>query len=351
MSAVALAKIVELAGARLENGCADTVIDGAGSISDAIAGQITFLANRKYLSLLGKTQASAVLIRESDVPKDPPSGVALLLVADPYLAWANISPLFDPAPVPRPGVHSTAIIHPTARIGSNVSIGPGVIIEEQVDIGDGVVVLAGSYIGAGSQLAGKVRIGPNVTIYHGVIIGEHTMIHAGTVIGSDGFGFAPKPDGWQRIAQIGSVIIGSHVSIGANCAIDRGAMDDTRIGNGVIIDNLVHIAHNVVIGVGTAIAAKVGIAGSTTIGKRCVFGGMVGVSGHIVICDGVHVLGMTMVQKSITHPGVYGSALPYDERRVWARNVARFRRLDELFDRVGQLEKQLPPCETGNSDD
>lgn len=346
-----LARIAELAGARLENGCADTLIDGAGSIGDALAGQITFLANRKYLPLLDKTQASAVLIRESDVPQNPPSGVALLLVADPYLAWAKISPLFDPAPAPRPGIHPSAVLHPAARIGSDVSIGAEVIVEEQADIGNRVTVMAGSYVGAGSRLAHGVSIGPNVTIYHGVIIGERTMIHAGTVVGSDGFGFAPGPDGWTRIAQIGSVIIGSDVSIGANCTIDRGAMGDTRIGDGVIIDNLVHIAHNVVIGDYTAIAAKVGIAGSTIVGKRCVFGGMVGVSGHIAICDGAHVLGMTMVQKSITQPGVYGSALPYEERRVWARNVARFRHIDELFDRVGQLEKRLPPCETGTSDD
>lgn len=311
-------------------------VTGLGSLRQAGPGQLTFLADGKLRTLLADSQAAAVICREGDLDDLP---LPALVVDDPYLAYASLSHEFDPAEVPVPGISQHARLADNVRLGERVSIGANVVIEADVSLADDVVVMPGCYIGAGSRLGRAVRVWPNVTIYHGVEIAERTTIHAGTVIGSDGFGFAPSQQGWQKIAQVGGVRIGADVSIGANCSIDRGAIDDTLIGNGVIIDNQVHIAHNVVIGEHTAIAAQVGIAGSARIGSHCLFAGQVGVNGHIEICDHVQLLGKAMVTKSITRPGAYASGLPADQQRLWQRRVARFRRIDDLFERVRKLEQ------------
>lgn len=333
-----LAEVAAATGARLE-GDGERVVTGLGTIQSATGEQLTFLANPRYRSYLENTRAAAVLCTAEEARHCP---VAALVVDDPYLAFARISHRFDPAPARPPGIHPAAVVADGARVHESAHVGPNAVIEAGAEVGPGAVVVANSYVGAGAHLGAQVCLWPNVTIYHGVSLGDRTIIHAGSVIGSDGFGFAPDGGRWQKVAQVGGVRIGADVEIGAGVTIDRGAVEDTVLGNGVIIDNQVHIAHNVVIGDHTALAGKVGISGSARIGSHCMLAGMVGVAGHLEICDGVQVLGMSLVSRSINKPGIYASALPVDEDRNWRRNVARFRHLDELYRRVVRLEKRMP---------
>ena len=333
---LSLGEIAEYLGAQL-HGDAGVQVDSLGTLQSAQPGQLSFLANPRYRSWLEQTRASAVLCRPDQQPFCP---VAALVVDDPYLAFARISHRFDSRPRHAAGVHPSALVANTAQLGDSVSLGPNVVVEEGAVLGDGCVVMANSVIGAGSKLGARVTVWPNVTICHGVVIGDRTNIHPGAVIGSDGFGFAPSPDGWHKVAQVGGVRIGNDVDIGAGTTVDRGAIDDTFIGDGVIIDNQVQVAHNVRIGAHTAIAGKAGIAGSVTIGERCLIAGAVGISGHLEITDDVQVMAMTLVTKSITEPGVYASGQPADRQDRWRRNTVRSRQLDDLFSRVSVLEKQ-----------
>jgi UDP-3-O-[3-hydroxymyristoyl] glucosamine N-acyltransferase len=330
-----LAQLAEELGAELR-GDGATEISGLGTLRGATAQQLTFLANPRYRAYLEQTAAAAVLCT-ADQAEDCP--VATLVVADPYQAFARISHHFDTTPVPLREVHPRAVIAADAVIEDNVSIGPNAVIGAGVRLKAGAVVMANAVIGDGSEVGEQARIYPNVTIYHGVIIGPRTIIHAGSVIGSDGFGFAFNEGRWNKVAQVGGVRIGADVDIGANVTIDRGAIEDTVIGNGVILDDQVHLAHNVVVGDHTAMAGKVGVSGSTRIGSYCMIGGAVGIAGHLEIGDRVVVLGMTLVSRSLTEPGTYGSALPADRQDRWRRNTARFRHLDELYRRVRKLEQ------------
>lgn len=332
---VTLETLARELGAEL-HGAGDLPISGLGTIGTANESQITFLANPRYRSYLENTRAAAVLLQEDQLEHCP---VAALVVKDPYLAFARASHFFDTTPRPAAGIHSSASVDSSARVEDGASIGPNVVLEAGVVIGRGSVIGANSVVGAGSCLGEDCRLWPNVTIYHGVIIGARTTIHANSVVGSDGFGFAPGPEGWTKIAQVGGVRIGSDVEIGAGTTIDRGAIEDTVIGNGAILDNQIQVAHNVVIGEHTALAGKVGISGSTRIGAYCMIGGAVGISGHLEICDRVQILGMSLVSRSIREPGTYGSALPVDRQDRYRRNVARFRHLDELHRRVRRLER------------
>ena len=331
-----LGEIADFLGAEL-HGDRSVQIDSLGTLQSARAGQLSFLANPKYRSWLQQTGASAVLCRADEQPHCP---VAALVVDDPYLAFARISHRFDRRPSRPPGIHGSALVAEGAVLGKDVSIGPNVVIEQDVVLGDGCVVMANSVIGQGSQLGAQVTVWPNVTICHGVVIGDRTNIHPGAVIGSDGFGFAPSAQGWQKVAQVGTVRIGNDVDIGSATTVDRGAIDDTVIGNGVIIDNQVQVAHNVRIGDHTAIAGKAGIAGSAVIGKRCLIAGAAGINGHIEIADDVQVMAMTLVSRSITEPGAYASGQPADQQDRWRKNTVRLRQLDDLFKRVKTLEKQ-----------
>ncbi|MEE4249955.1 MAG: UDP-3-O-(3-hydroxymyristoyl)glucosamine N-acyltransferase [Alcanivoracaceae bacterium] len=332
-----LGEVAGLIDAKL-NGDPSVVISGLGTLAGASDGQVSFLTNSKYRALLKETRAAAVICREVDIDSCP---VATLIVKDPHLAFAVLSQRFDIAPPGVAGVHPTAVVDSTARIDPSASIGPHVIVEAGAELGVGVVVMAGCVIGAGARLGEQVRLWPNVTIYHGVEIGPRTTIHAGTVIGCDGFGFAFNGSGWTKICQIGTVRVGSDCEIGAGTTIDRGAIDDTIIGNHVIIDNQVHIAHNVTVGDGTAIAAQVGIAGSTRIGRFCAFGGQVGIAGHIEITDQVQVLGKTMVSGSLRRAGVYASGVPETDHATWRRNAVRFRHLDQMAKRLTAVERRL----------
>ncbi|MDX9873544.1 MAG: UDP-3-O-(3-hydroxymyristoyl)glucosamine N-acyltransferase [Spongiibacteraceae bacterium] len=313
-------------------------ITGLATLSQARSDQLTFLANPKYRQYLADTQAGAVILAPELVDECP---VAALITSNPYLAYARVSHLFDGAPRVAPGIASSAVVAPDARLGADVAIGPGTVIGAGVELGAGTTVGANCVVGDGARIGAHCRLHPSVTIAHGVCIGDRTVIHSGAVIGADGFGFAPGPAGWEKIAQIGSVRIGSNVEIGANTTIDRGALGDTVIGDGVIIDNLVMIAHNCEIGDGTAIAGCVGIAGSVKVGKRCTLAGGVGLNGHITLTDGVHVTGMSLVTRSIDKPGSYSSGTGTMDTSAWRKSAVRFSQLDELARRVAELERQL----------
>ncbi len=283
-------------------------------------------------------QAAAVLLTAADA-----EGFAgnALIVANPYLAYASLSHLFDRKPKAAPGVHPTALVAEDAQVDPSAAIGPYAVIEAGAKIAAGVTVGAHCVIGARCEIGEGGWLAPRVTLYHDVRIGKRVVIQSGAVIGGEGFGFANEKGVWQKIAQIGGVSIGDDVEIGANTTLDRGALSDTRIGNGVKLDNQIMIAHNVQVGDNTAMAACVGISGSTSIGKNCMIAGGVGMVGHIDVCDGVFVTGMTMVTRSITEPGAYSSGTAMQPAAEWKKSVARIRQLDDMARRVKQLEKQL----------
>ncbi|MDX2164010.1 MAG: UDP-3-O-(3-hydroxymyristoyl)glucosamine N-acyltransferase [Gammaproteobacteria bacterium] len=296
----------------------NTKISGVGTLQQAGTHHITFLDNPRYRKYLANTKAGAVVLSEDNkaFAKTP-----VLISKNPYLDFARILQLFDQRPLPDVGIHPTAVVGKNCKIDSTARIGAHCII------GDSCV------IGAESCLW------PRVTLYDGTQIGDRVIIHSGAVLGSDGFGNAHDGTKWIKVPQLGRVIIKNNVEIGANTTIDRGALEDTILEEGVRVDNQVQIAHNVRIGAHTAIAGCVGIAGSTTIGKHCLIGGGTGITGHIDICDGVMLAGMTGVTKSITEPGVYSSVISAQKNLAWRKTVVRLRHLDKLFERVERLEK------------
>ena len=304
-------------------------VSGVGSLATASNTQLSFLANPQYISSLEDSQAAIVLVTEH-YAKTIQAPTIALSVANPYLAYASSTQLFTPQA--RTGrIHPTAVVADSAVIGDNVSIGAFCVIGERVQIGQGSCLESHVTIEADTILGEFCVIKSQVVIAHDCIIGNQVRIHSGASIGSEGFGFAPTTDpsqmGWERIAQLGRVIIGDQVRIGSHTCIDRGAIDDTVIGNHVIIDNLVQIAHNVRIGDGSAIAAQTAIAGSTTLGKRCIVGGAVGITGHITITDDVTLSGMTMVTKSISTSGAYSSGTAAMPTAKWRRAAVRFRQM------------------------
>lgn len=319
------------------NGDGNTVIQAVQTLQHAQAGEISFLANPSYRSQLATTQASAVIVAEKLAAEAP---CATLVVANPYYAFALVTQLFDNRPQPSQRIHPSAVVAATAQLGEGVSVGVNAVIGEHCVIGRNCEIGAGTVIGDHSLLGDNCLLHANVTLYHNVVLGQRVTIHSGTVIGADGFGFAPNAGKWEKIAQLGGVEIGNDVEIGANTCIDRGALDNTLIGNNVILDNQIQIAHNVSIGDGTAIAACTGISGSTKIGKNCTIAGGVGINGHIEIADGVHLAGMAMISGSITQSGAYASGTSYMPYHEWRKNAVRFRQLDSLAKRIKQLEKQ-----------
>lgn len=313
-------------------------IKSLASLELAQKDQISFLSNAKYAGYLKDSKAGAVLLKPEQAEGFQGNS---LLVKNPYIGFARLSRLFDD---PRPAAgfrHPSAVIAADARIHPSVHIGPCAVIES------GCVVEANVVIGAHSVLAQDCMIGentqlhPRVTLYRRVHIGKDCIIHSGAVLGCDGYGFAPTGGDWEKIAQLGQLIIKDQVEIGANTTIDRGALGDTIIGRDVKIDNLVHIAHNVRVGEHTAITACVGIAGSTEIGANCMFGGNSGIAGHIQICDGVQVTGMGMVTGSINEPGVYSSGTGLLPGNQWRKSAVRFRQLEEMNQKIRKLEQQI----------
>lgn len=317
-------------------GDAAIIIDGVDTLKDATAGKVSFLANPSYRNQLAETRASAVIVAGDMLPEVP---CAALVVKNPYLSFALVTQLFDNRPKSGAGIHPSAVIAASARVAADVSIGPNVVIGEHCDIGAGCEIGANTVISDHCVLGSGCILRANVTLYHDVVLGERVRIHSGAVIGADGFGFAPDKGRWQKIAQLGGVRIGNDVEVGANTCIDRGALGDTVIGDHVILDNLIQIAHNVQIGSGTAMAANSGIAGSTTVGKNCTIAGGAGLAGHLEIADGVHVAAMALISKSITEAGAYSSVTPQMPMQEWRRNAVRFRQLDDMARRLQKLEK------------
>lgn len=326
------------AGGLTLRGDPDRVISGVATLHQAQAGQLSFLANTKYRGALAHTQAAAVVLPASLAGAAP---CDVLLSDNPYLAFARLARLLHPSPRPRGGIHPDASVDRRARLGPQVRIEAGAVIEARTQLARGVVVGAGSYVGPGARLGPGTVLAPRVTVHSGTRIGRGCRIHSGAVIGSDGFGMAADGEGrWEKVPQLAGVCIGDDVEIGANTTIDRGALEDTVIEDGVKLDNLIQVAHGVRIGAHTVIAGCVGISGSTRIGRHCQIAGGVGFVGHLVICDHVTVTGMSMVTRSIGQPGVY-SGVPAREHSVWRRNIVHFQRLDGWFRRLRRLERKI----------
>ena len=311
-------------------------IDNVATLKAANVRQISFLANSKYTKYLASTNAGAVLVTQKMA--DSVAGNAII-VDDSYIAYAMVAALLNPELERQAKTALTAVISPTAQIPSDACIDDNVVIGEYVSLGENAVIGAGTVIQRGAIIGSNARINPNVTICQNVKIGDNVIIHPGVVIGADGFGIANDHGKWLKIPQLGTVEIGHDVEIGANTTIDRGALENTVVGNGVKIDNQVQIGHNDIIGDNTAIAGCVGIAGSTEIGQNCIIGGGVGISGHIKIADGVMMTGMTMVTKSISEPGSYSSGIPAETTSQWHKNVVRYRQLGKLNERLKKLER------------
>jgi len=304
----------------------DLRVSRVATLSHAGRGALSFLANPRYRRQMHSTRATAVLVAAEHVVDCP---VAALIDPNPYLAYARIAELLHPQAPPAAGVHPSAVLAPGARIAASATVGPLVVIEEEAEIGERVFVGPGSVVQRGARIGADSRLISRVNVCAGVRIGQRCVLHPGVVVGSDGFGFAPDAGTWVKVPQVGSVQVGDDVEIGANTTIDRGAIDDTVVEDGVKLDNQIQVGHNVIIGAHTAIAGCVGISGSSTIGRRCMIGGAVGIAGHLTIADDVVVTGCSLVTASIREAGSYSSGMPAVETRKWRRMVARFRRLDQ----------------------
>ncbi|WP_237058828.1 UDP-3-O-(3-hydroxymyristoyl)glucosamine N-acyltransferase [Microbulbifer sediminum] len=316
----------------------ETVPGGLSTLQDAAPTDVSFLASAAYRRFLRDTRACAVILTAEHADECP---VSSLVVPAPYHAFAQATAVYDTAPRPDPGVHPSAAVHGDADVDPSASIGPGAVVGAFARIGQGAVVGPNSTVGEGSVIGDRTRLGAGVVIYHGCNIGRGCIIHSGAVIGADGFGFAPHEKRWTKIHQLGGVEIGDDVEVGACTCIDRGALGDTVIGQGVKIDNQVQIAHNVQIGDYSAIAACSAVAGSAVIGKHCTIAGGAGVVGHITVADGTHVTAMTLITKSIDSAGSYSSGTPFSDSRSWRRNAVRYAQLDQMSRRLRELEKQV----------
>lgn len=344
---ITLVEAASLIEARLsEESNSSVVINGLNTLEKANHQQVSFLANPRFAKYLHETKAAAVIIDPKTATHCP---VPALIMDNPYLGYAKLSQYFA-RKAAQPHIHQSAVIADDAVIADSVTIGPNVVIGSETVIAESVEIKANSVIGQHCAIGNGSVIEANVSIYDGVKIGERALIHSAAVIGSDGFGFAPDESGtWNKIAQLGSVIIGDDVEVGAGTTIDRGALEDTIIGNGVKLDNQIQIAHNVTVGDHSAFAGCVGVAGSSRIGQRCTLAGGVVVAGHLDMADDVHITAMGLVTKSIDTPGVYSSGTGMQENKLWKRNVVRFRQLDQLASRLSIIEKKV--AKQANKDD
>jgi UDP-3-O-[3-hydroxymyristoyl] glucosamine N-acyltransferase len=337
MPKITLAELAAITGGELY-GDGETVITAVAAMDKAGEGDITFLSNSKYRKHLSECAASAVMVKDTERELCTTN---VLVVNDPYLAYARVAQALDTTPKPAELVHSSAVIADNVILGENVSIGANAVIESGVTLGDNVSIGAGCFIGKNATIGADTRLWANVSIYHEVQLGESCLIQANTVIGSDGFGYANDKGEWVKIPQVGTVRIGNRVEIGAGTTIDRGALDDTVIEDNVIIDNQMQIAHNVHIGYGTAMAGGTIVAGSTKIGKYCIIGGGTVINGHIEIADGVTITGMGMVMRGIDEKGMYSSGIPLQPNKEWRKTAARVHRIDDMNKRLKAIEKKL----------
>ena len=314
----------------------DITIDNVAGLHNAGGASLSFLSNPKFRKQLAATSAAAVVLRAEDAADSP---TASLISDNPYADYAKMAAVIHPPPRYAPGIAASAVIAATAEISPSAHVAANVSIGDRSTIGDNVYVGPGSVIGPDCKVADDCRLVASVTLVRDVTLGMRGILHPGAVIGSDGFGNAMTPEGWVKVPQLGGVRIGNDVEIGANTTVDCGAIEDTVIEDGVRIDNLCHIGHNVHIGAHTAVAGMSGISGSAVIGKRCMLAGQSGIVGHIRICDDVVVGGKAVISKDITEPGVYSGTFTAEPVGEWNRKVARFRRLGQLIERVNKLEK------------
>lgn len=337
MASIRLADLAQQLNAEL-HGDGDFVITGIASMHSAQVHDVTFLSNSRYRNQLSSCHAGAVVLTAKDLPLCPKSA---LVVADPYMAYAKIAQFLDTTPTPAKDIAISAVIDPSVKLGCNVSIGANAVIESGVELADGVTIGAGCFIGKQVKIGAGTCLWANVTVYHQVEIGARCLIHSGSVIGADGFGYANECGQWMKIPQLGRVRIGDRVEIGACTTIDRGALDDTIIGNGVIIDNQCQIAHNVEIGDNSAIAGGAILAGSLKVGRYCQIGGASVIVGHIEICDKAVITGMTTVMRAITEPGIYSSGIPAQDNKIWRKTAALVMSIDKINKRLKAVEKKV----------
>jgi UDP-3-O-[3-hydroxymyristoyl] glucosamine N-acyltransferase len=345
LSAHSLHEIVDEFGGELI-GDGSISIDQVASLAKAQSNHISFVAEVKFLPQLNGTTAGAVIVHPS--LRDATS-LPRIISNNPYAYFARVSAWFNPPEVCAPGVHHSAVVDATANVARSASIGPLAVVGRNVFVGEGTIVGPSCVLGANVSLGEGSRLYPNVVIYHNCQIGNRVILHSGVVIGSDGFGLAQENGKWLKIPQIGRVVIGDDVEIGANTTVDRGAIDDTIIEEGVKLDNHIQIAHNVQIGAHTAIAGCVGIAGSTKIGRYCMIGGQAGIAGHIEIADRVVISAKTAVTKSIPQPGLYTSTIPFMPHKVWLKNAVHLRHLDDLVEKVQLIERKLRELGKGHA--
>ena len=313
----------------------DTRVDRVATLANASPKSIGFLANPAYRDQLRATKAAAVVLAEADAGDCP---VAALISSDPYATYARIATVLHPPAIHAPGIHPSAEINAGATVSDSAHVAANVVIGEDCSIADGVYIAAGCVVGGQCSIGNDSRLLANATLVKNVRIGERTIIHPGAIVGSDGFGHARDDSGWIKIPQVGGVVIGNDVEIGANTAVDCGAIDDTVIEDGVRLDNLIQVGHNVRIGAHTAIIGPTAIAGSARIGKRCMISGLVGVVGHVTVCDDVVITPQVLITKDVNEPGVYSATFGAEKDKDWKRMVVRFRRLETLEKRVAELE-------------
>jgi UDP-3-O-[3-hydroxymyristoyl] glucosamine N-acyltransferase len=319
-------------------GRAEACVSQVATLEKAQPAQISFLTNSKYRAQLASTRAGAVILGKADADA---TELPRIISDNPYAYFAKVSALLNPLPEAKPGIHPSAVIGAGVKIDATASIAATAVICEGATIGAFSVIGAGCYIGENVVVGSYARLYPRVVIYHDCLIGDNLIAHSGAVIGSDGFGIAMDEGHWIKIPQIGRVVIGNDVEIGANTTVDRGALDDTVIEDGVKLDNQIQVAHNVRIGAHTAIAGCVGIAGSTTIGRYCLIGGSAGILGHLQIADHVEIAAFTLIGKSIREAGSYAAIFPFAKTEDWRKNTVHLRHLDDLVQRIKTLEQEL----------
>jgi UDP-3-O-[3-hydroxymyristoyl] glucosamine N-acyltransferase len=319
-------------------GLAEARVSQVATLENAQSAHISFLTNSRYRALLATTKAGAVILGEADAEA---TGLPRIISDNPYAYFARVSALLNPLAETKPGIHPAAVIEVGAKIDATASIAATAVIAEGAIIGPHNVIGEGCYIGKNVVIGCHARLHPRVVVYHDCVIGDNLIAHSGVVIGGDGFGMAMDEGRWINIPQIGRVVIGNDVEIGANTTIDRGALDDTVIEDGVKLDNQIQVGHNVRIGAHTAIAGCVGIAGSTSIGRYCLIGGSAGILGHLQIADHVEIAAFTLVGKSIREAGAYAGIFPFSKTDDWRRNSVHLRHLDELAHKVKSLQQEI----------
>nr|WP_240151569.1 UDP-3-O-(3-hydroxymyristoyl)glucosamine N-acyltransferase [Oleiagrimonas citrea] len=318
-------------------GDAETLIEGVGTLASSGPGQLTFLANSRYTAQMRETGASAVVLDADSADECP---TPALIARDPYLAFAKIAALFEKRAAAEPGIHPTAVVSPSAEVAETACIGPYCVIEDNARVEDGAVLGPYCMVGPDCVIGAQSRLVARVTLVIRVRLGRRVLVHPGVVIGADGFGIAVDAGHWTKVPQLGGVRIGDDCEIGANTTIDRGALEDTVLAEDVRLDNQIQIAHNVQIGAHTAMAGCSAVAGSAKIGSWCLVGGDAGILGHLEVTDRVTITSKSLVTHSIREPGEYSSGVPLQENRLWRRNAARFKKLDEYARRLTALERK-----------